>query len=293
MPEPTQTQPTQPPQPPTEQPPQPPQQPAKPPVEAVQKKPVVNRGDVEKLLPQNQRDVVQNMDDNGTISLPYGSFIERVNRAGKSELKKLFGTDDVKSILAMKTEYENLKKEKEAAEEARMSEIERERKKAAQALQAQKEWEQKYNKLEQKATANEVSGMLKGIAAKHVDMRYIRHILRDLAEDLTKNYTSKQISQFSERHIEQWFKKYVQNNPAYAAQPVQPTNNQQPKKPATTVKKPITNGPANKGPTPQSQQQPTQVNGKDVRPGKSNSMTAEEFRAYKASLGITVLRFCC
>jgi len=275
-------------------PPSSPEKPETKPVDKPSPKPSLSRDDVARLLPDDMKDVTQRMDEKGLISLPYDAFIERMNRLQRSQLKKLFGTDNVQEVLKMKTEYESMKKEREEAEKARMSEIERERKATEDARKELQTWQQKYNKLQRQTTAAEAGSMIKGIAAKHINMAYARHVLRDLAEDLTSNYTEKQLSQFTEKHLEQWFKKYIQKNPVYAASPVAPSvpaaDPKPAPKPQAKPKVGVTTGPKGARPTPQPSgtNAPTMINGKDVRPGKPNSMTKQEFEQLKKSMGINV-----
>lgn len=269
---------------------------ASPPKPETPAKPKITKEDVAKLLPDGNQDVASSMSAEGVISLPYESFIDRLNRAQSSQLKKLFGTDKVADILKLKTEYEAMKKERDAAEEARMSEIDREKKATAKAREELAVWQGRYNKLERQTTAAEAGAMIKGLASKHINMAYSKHVLRDLAEDLTSNYTEKQLSQFTDKHLEQWFRKYVQKNPVYALTPVQPANatpapvaaKPAPGKP--TVKVGVTTGPKTAKPTPPGAgaSVPSVIGGKEVRPGRENSMSAVEFAKLKKSMGITV-----
>lgn len=252
----------------------------------------VSQNDIAALLPDEMKDVAGKANDKGIISLPYDAFIERMNRMQRSQLKKLFGTDNIQEILKLKTEHEAMKKEREEAEKARMTEIERERKAAADAKLEVENWQKKYNQLHRKTTANEAGNMIKAVAAKHINMAYARHVLSDLARDLTSNYTEAQLAKFTEKHIDHWFKKYLQKNPIYAASPVTPapaTGQTKPVAKKVVKKVPASNGPGNARPTPPAANANTNlVNGKDPRPGKANSMTRAEFEAYKKSLGLNV-----
>lgn len=53
------------------------------------------------------------------------AFNERVERASRSELKRLFGTDDVKVIQARQAKLEQMEKDEAEREKAKMTEIER------------------------------------------------------------------------------------------------------------------------------------------------------------------------
>lgn len=252
----------------------------------------INGDDVAALLPDELRDIKSNVKD-GMVTLPYEAFVARITRAQRSELRKAFGTDNLQDILKMKSEYENLKKEKDAAEQARMSEIERERKEKEKARQELTEWQQKYTKLERQTTAKEAGDMIKSIASKHINMQYAKHVMRDFAEDLLNSYTPAQLEKFTDKHIEHWFKGYVKKNPVYAATPVQPSQpnaNPTPETKKPKVQVPMTNGTKAAKPNAPTagNSPPSVVGGKDVRPGKANSMTKAEYEQLKRSMGITV-----
>jgi len=207
----------------------------------------------------------------------------------------------IKDLAAFKTqrqqeaaELERLKKAEEEQKRAQMSEVERlttDLKTAQEALAAA---QQRIAELENAQVAQEQGAIVRRAASKYVDESAV-----DLAEYHFKQHVRqiekddpKQLETMGERDVERWMQKWVEKRPKFAITDTSTRETKtEPKPPIAPAKKPEVRRPIGKpgvtrpapAPAPIA---PGTVNGKDVRPGRANSMNKAELDAHLKSQGL-------
>lgn len=201
-------------------------------------------------------------------------FNDRIARAKKSaaaeekeRLKELFGTDDPAEIKRIKDEHAELRKAKEEADRAQMSEVERVNadldKERARADAA----EARATKLEEDRAYDQQDSQVRRLASQHIAEDYVDAVSVIYARELNKK-SAQELEALDDRAIGAWFSDFVKKQPAFGRQTGSPAA------PKPPVKKPVTTG-AKPGETPPAN--PVATAGmKDIRPGRPNSMTRPE-----------------
>jgi hypothetical protein len=221
-------------------------------------------------------------DEEGIIKMPLTSFQRRLARATRSELKRLFGTDSVHDIVAMKQELDKRRNDDEEARKKSLAEIDRIKEDHAKEKTRAEKAEARAADLEEQQLAEQEDTRIRGIAVEHVKGRYYRVAANDLREHLIEEFKD-DFSKVTEKYLSNWFKQYAKDNPELAVPP-EPTDEEKKAAAAAAAsgRAPITNGPNATRP-----QQPTSggPTGKDPRPGRPNSMTPAEWNQYKREKG--------
>lgn len=192
---------------------------------------------------------------------------KRLERASRSELKKLFGTDDHEQIKTQIEEYKQLKNQSEEQRRAQLSESEKLKEDAAKLVAERDQWRTKYQRMEESREYAKTHKQVRAVAAKHIDPRMLPYAELEFASFLRKTMDAKTMNRLQEKDINAFFAKLAQKNPRLA-KPKQPVQD----KPRV----PISNG-ANPNVKP-----PTKVNApttKTAKPGQPNSYTKAELRA--------------
>jgi hypothetical protein len=126
------------------------------------------------------------------------------------------------------------------------------------------------------------------IASRHVKAKALDYATFEFKRYL-RSLPEERIEKMTERDLDRFFEKFTKENPEYSATAATPTTTD-PKKPAAApARRPITNGapPVKKNPTATPDASNLQgENGKTVLPGRKNSMSAAEVRAYAAKHGV-------
>jgi hypothetical protein len=203
-------------------------------------------------------------DKNGVIHIPFNKFATRVNRAKKTSLIDVFGTDDREKIKGMKTEYEAWVNKREEERRAKLEETERlkedarKEKERADGLQARLDAESE-NKLV-KGTVDELATMA---MAAGTQQKFARYAIADFKEHL-KTLDEDAMEALTDAEINTWFGTWVKANPEMAK--------------AAGDKPKVTDGaaPATKPAAPKAGDTAMQ---KTLKPGQPGSMTKDEVRA--------------
>jgi len=212
-------------------------------------------------------------DDEGVIKMSLTAFNRRVQRASRSELRKLFGTDNIGDIVTMKQKLDSYEKEREEARQKSLSEIDKLREEAAVERKAREVAEARTSELQEDRLASQEDVHIRSIADEYIAPKYYKYAARDLREHLVETYDN-DYDKVTDKVLKAWFKEYAEGNPELAVK------SQEAEKPVA----PITNGPVGTRPAAPPSGGP---GGKDVRPGRPNSMSNAEWMAYRKQNGIT------
>lgn len=209
---------------------------------------------------------------------------DRIARAKRAEeerhrkfLKETFGTDDPEEVKKARARMKELEENEEKRKRAAMSEqqrmqadLEKERKeKETLRQQLQQEREERMH--------TQQNQVITGIAAKHIDPEYIEDVNIIFARHL-KSLSEKELDSFDQRKIEKWYADFAKKKPAFARQAGEP--------PAPPTKKPVTTGPAPRGKPAPTSTDGAGGNAKTAAPGKPNSMSKQEVRAFMNQKGL-------
>lgn len=174
-------------------------------------------------------------DDKGNVTLSKRELIKRAGRMSRSELRKMFGTDDLEKIKKDLGDLETLRKEKTEREKKDMSEAERLR---TELKEKEKELERQRARNETneaKAAYREKNTELKEAALDFVDKGDADDILDKLARAIKRDPDGFK----SIRSAKRWIRDYVEANPKWAK-----SNANGEEQKTTTRKVPINNGAA-------------------------------------------------
>lgn len=242
--------------------------------------PAVNPGESPPVAGNQPAPPAAKPEPDDSIKLSKAAFEERLQRQSSSTLKKLFGTDDVDTILQQKKEYDELKAKSDEQRRQSLSEVERAKEDAARLLAEKSKLESQLLREKQTRIVQTEAQRLTGVMAEAgVNPKYSRHVLRDMGEDLLKTKTKAQIATMTDKDLKEYFKSYVKRNPAFANAGAPPPAS--PSEPASNGKP----GGAAKPTPPQSGNSPQ----KTAKLGQPNSMTDNEWREYKRSNGLNFL----
>ncbi len=202
------------------------------------------------------------------------------------------GVEDPATVKQQLAELAQLKQLQQEAERAKLSELDRykadiaDRDAKLAALNAELVQER------EKATYANQDAQVRSLAAEVIAPRFIKAARVDFAEYLGSLSPAQQ-KRITEREVKAWFSKYAKENPDFAAQAGTPAAGGTKTTPAAgakpVVRRPLSNGVSPRGPgaasiTPGSD--PSVAGGKTVKPGKANSMSREEVRAFAATQGV-------
>lgn len=218
------------------------------------------------------------------IQLSPKDLTERLQRATSSQLKKLFGTDDVNEILAIKKEHDELKAKSEEARRLQLTENEKLKEDLAKAQKEAEAFRKKYDGERRSTVIAKEQTKIQSIFNEHLQPDVFKYVARDLAEDLitVRKLTPKQITALTEKDLRKWLSSYLKNKPLFAK--VGSVS------PDAKNKQPATNGgQPTPAPVPAPATAAKTATDKTPRPGKPNSMSDKEYREYKKANGLNYL----
>lgn len=254
----------------------------------------VERVPTRKLIEDNDDEIPR---DAELLEMSPVAFKKRLERSKRSELKSLFGTDNVEEIQKIRSEYAELKKAHEDKRLADMSEVERLKEQLARTEEARSKFEQHVQQMEQDRVIAAADQKVMGMATRHIHPRYMRqeverlkYFIRGLSEEEMKD---------EDAVLEEWFKSFIAEVP-WMAKDYAPPAPEVPPPPAPPppvaqvgqvpavqrpppVQVPMTNGGADRP----AQAQAAVSWEKTPAPGKPNSMTDGEWMSYKRVHGIS------
>jgi hypothetical protein len=223
-------------------------------------------------LPQSKSDDDEDVhpDTNGLVTLPIASFTRRVQRETKKNLRELFGTDNLSSILEMKKELDGFRNREEEERKKNLAEIDRIREEASQERAAREAAEARAAELELEQLAEVEDRRIRNLSENYVKPKYYKHAASDLREYLLDEF-GESGEGVTRETIVNWFKQYVEDNPEMGLKQAEPTVA-------------ISNGTIAARPTAPSSGGNI---GKTPRPGHPNSMSNAEYRALLRDRGLS------
>jgi len=229
--------------------------------------------------------------DTDLIELSKDSLKKRLGRHTAKELRERFGTDSFEEIGGKLQKLADFEKKEEATRLAQMTEIDRLKEQLGTKDREGVEWKTKYDELQTTIALNSEGRAIDKVLRKHFDPEYLAIHRVSLANHLL-NCTDEEL-QNRDAVVEKWSKDTVSRFPKFARTfaPPAPADNGQPvvvqSVPAPPPAVSLTTGPdPNNTRPPAGSQQTTNLAGKTPEPGKANSMTDPEYRAWKAQNGI-------
>lgn len=204
-------------------------------------------------------------DDKGNIKLPYKAFKTRITRASKAALKSVFGTDDREQIIKMKEDYEKMLSDRETDRRTKMAAEERAKEDLEKAHKKISDLEARELARQEAADAEREEKRITNIASKYVDAGALDLAHYKFAKHL-KKFSKDELNEFDDERIENWYQKWAAKNPKLAASA-----------PKEEKKVPVNVG-ASQPVKPSPKGSDTQ---KTAARGYANSMTDEEWKAYK------------
>jgi hypothetical protein len=216
-------------------------------------------------------------DDADLLEMSPRALKSRLERHSKKELRDRFGTDDTDDIKAKLDKLSEFEAKAEKDRLAQLSEVEQWKERAAKAERERDEAFTRARDAQEARIVDREDTRITGLAAKYLDPDYIEESLYKLARYLRDEVDASDLKKNANGVIEDWFKKLVEKKPKLgkdfgAAGP--------PPKPV-----PLTNGTEPARPGQGGQPSGTALD-KTAAPGKANSMTEAELRAYKRAQGL-------
>ena len=231
-------------------------------------------------------------DESSDVRLDRAQFNERIAQAkraaaAKAEadhrawLKAKFGTEDsaeaekkLASLAKLEAEEEKRKRDAMSEQEKLQLDLKRERearaKAEARAAEAEASWQHEKQ-----------SAAITQIASSHVAPKHIRYATFEFANHVRSLPKDEQAT-LTEKDVTKWYAEFAKKNPEYAASAEQKQKVQDQQTQAR--RQAAGSGPAQGQPPPKPNAGPA---GKDMRPGRPNSMTTQEARAALRKQGIT------
>lgn len=151
-------------------------------------------------------------DDRGWVHMPMRTFLKRVSRMNKRDLKKHFGHDDIELVVKEREELKILKTEKEERERKEMSERQRLETDLKKERDLREVAEKKAEDAEARVLARTSDKELVSAALKYVDHEDAEDLLDKLARFVTKNPRAIR----KPKDADAWIKAYVAEHPKWA-----------------------------------------------------------------------------
>jgi hypothetical protein len=215
------------------------------------------------------------------VVLSSEAFRKRLERSNKAQLRAEFGTDDPKVLKEKLTKLETYEAAEEERRKAALTKEQAQEERATKAEERAAAAEARVAEIEESSVVREADNELREVLKDVVKPKYWKHVRVDLAEHLDAEYGEKLDAMTDaqrETAVKDWAKKYVEENPEYATAPPVAKKEDPPPPPAAPQKVPLTNGIGNRGrPAPVT----TKFEGKTLKPGQPNSMTAAEVAEWK------------
>ena len=247
----------------------------------------------------------------GTAQIPDEALTARLDRTRRQESEKYWKLLGVKSEAEAKAKLDSLKSAEQEGEKRRLaelSEVERYKAELVTAQQRIAQLESQLAEREQQREHEQHEQVIVRVAGESIKPNALRLYKLDLAQHVKKlAVTNPQLAEsFNERGIRRFTDKWLKENPEFAKTSVDAapagTGNAPAKPPATgarpapaqpgLVRRPVSTGaPVRKVGAPPVNGQPGGANGlfngKTPKPGRPNSMNAQEFKEYaKQTAGI-------
>jgi hypothetical protein len=212
------------------------------------------------------------LDEKSMVTMPFTSFQKRLNRAAKSMMREVFGTDNVDELKKIMKEGKSAHEKIEKQRKEQMSEVERVKEEAAELKARAERAEAELERYEMDKEASKGEQLVTSIANKHISNDYVEDAVAVYQRYLNK-LDEEELGALDEKSVEQWFKEYSEKKPALARKPGERRKVVEP---------------ANTGPDPKKKPDPTKTPqaGKTAKPGQPNSMSKAEWEDYKRAKGI-------
>lgn len=141
---------------------------------------------------------------------------ERLEQAKRAKLRDLFGTDDEGAIRERLANFAKLEKESEDRRLASLSEVERAKEEAKQALARAERAERDAASERERREIDQTRVVVERAASKHVNPRYVPEASLAYARHLSK-LSPQQLSGWKAEDADDWFAKYAQDHREIAA----------------------------------------------------------------------------
>ncbi len=217
------------------------------------------------------------VDDAGTVSMPFAAFQRRLKHAASSAakgmLKDLFGTDNASEIKKLVKQGEEAQQTLDKSRRQQMSEVEKLKEDNAKLRERAERAESERAAYEEDQLASKGEQHVVRIASKYIADDYVEDAVAVFQRKLAK-MSDDDIDELTEDDVEEHFKDYAAKKAAMARA----------KGDRRRVKEPANNGPdPNKKPEASNK---AGASTKTPRPNQPNSMTKREWEDYKRSRGL-------
>lgn len=213
------------------------------------------------------------LDEKSMVSMPFTSFQKRLNRAAKSMMREVFGTDNVDELKKIMKDGKSAHDKIEKQRKEQLSEVEKAKESVEVLRKRAERAEEQLESFEFEKQASKGEQLVTAIANKHISADYLEDAVAVYQRHLSK-LDADDFDDMSEKTVEQWFKEYAEKKPALARKPGE---RRKVTEPGTT------------GPDPKKKPDPTKVAHpeKVAKPGQVNSMSKAEWEDYKRVKGIS------
>lgn len=206
------------------------------------------------------------------VTLAQDDLKDRISRAKSQALKDVFGTDNAEEIRTRLAKTEALEQQAEMAKRAAMSEQQKLQHDLTKSRAERDRYRTELAMAQEREVVREQGSFVERIAVKHVNPQALDEASLAFARKVATT-DPKIVAKWSERNIDEWFKKYVTDKPFMAKTSAAPTA-AAPRRIERAV-----GGATRPAPRPASPASGSANGGKTFRPGQPNSMSKEESRA--------------
>lgn len=217
-------------------------------------------------------------DERGNINIPVKAFESRLRRASKRALEEAFGTTDVASIKKKLARAAELESKQEEATRAQMSELERLRADLKAKDEKLTEASTQLETIRSEREFERTDSVVMTTATKYVDPKYAGVAAIQFGQYVRDELDDKEAKAMTTKDMAAWFEEYAKENPALAVKAPKA-----PKEEPAARREPLNNGAPERKPSPR----PDAQGSKTAKLGQANSMTSEEWAAYKKQHGIS------
>lgn len=217
------------------------------------------------------------VDEAGTVSMPFAAFQRRLKHAASSAakgmLKDLFGTDNANEIKKLVKQGKEAQQTLDKSRREQMSEVEKLKEDNAKLRERAERAESERAEYEEDQLASKGEQHVVRIASKYIADDYVEDAVAVFQRKLAK-MSDDDIDELTEDDVEEHFKEYAAKKSAMARA----------KGDRRKVKEPANNGPdPNKKPEASNK---AGASAKTPRPNQPNSMTKREWEEYKRQRGL-------
>lgn len=205
------------------------------------------------------------------ITLASDDLKDRLSRAKAQALKDVFGTDNAEEIRARLAKTEALEKQAEEAKRAAMTEQQKLQHDLTKSRAERDRYRTELAMAQEREVVRDQSSFVERIAQKHVNPAALEEASLAFARKVSTT-DPKIVAKWTERNIDEWFKKYVTEKPFMAKGPAAA-----PAAPQRRVER-APGGAARPAPRPAAPSSGATNGGKTFRPGQPNSMSKTEAR---------------